>query len=364
MEGLHTTDLMPARAARLLAMSPDLLGACGAEGELRMLNPAWTAALGHGEEELLAASWLTLVHPEDAAAARAMLDRVLGERAGRAELTCRLRGADGGYRWIQWAAELDPDDDCCYLAGRDVTERRVLEEELGRREDGLEKAAAELQELAYIASHDLAEPLRMVTSYLELLQRRYQGQLDDTADEFIGFAVGGAVRMKALIDDMLVYSRLGSHDLATAAVDLAELAGHVLLALEPAIEEAGAEVEVAPGLPAAHGDATQLGQLLQNLISNAIKFRAPDRAPRVLVAARERDGGTHVTVADNGIGIAEGHQDRIFKMFARLHGRDEYDGTGIGLALCRRICDRHGGRIWVESEVGAGSTFHVWIPGP
>jgi signal transduction histidine kinase len=168
--------------------------------------------------------------------------------------------------------------------------------------------------------------------------------------------------MKALIDDLLAYSRVGSHELEQARIDLADLVARVLQGLERATAEAGATVEVAAPLATPVGDPAQLGQLLQNLIANAVKFHAPDRPPLVTLSAVAEDEGVRLSVADNGIGIPAAQQERIFKMFARLHGRDEYDGTGIGLSLCRRIAERHGGRIWVESELERGSTFHVWLP--
>jgi light-regulated signal transduction histidine kinase (bacteriophytochrome) len=201
----------------------------------------------------------------------------------------------------------------------------------------------------------------MITSYLQLLQRRYQGQLDETADEFIHYAVDGAERMKLLIDDLLQYSRIGSAEVQRVEVDAEAVLDGVLRSLEGAIIERGATVRYGP-LGTVHGDATQIGQLFQNLVANAIKFAQPDVPAEVRV---ERVGDTrdwHVVVRDNGIGIEERHAERIFKMFGRLHGREEYEGTGIGLAICRRITDRHGGTIWVESAPGEGSSFHVSIP--
>jgi PAS domain S-box-containing protein len=362
MDGLRTMDSTTAHESRLLAMAPDLLAAAGFDGYLKVVNPAWSRLLGWSEEQLRATPYLELVHPDDREGMRAATERLAaGERV--AKHCCRVLRADGTTRCVLWSGQASPDDGCLYIAGKDITERRAMEQELAERAERLERTNTELQEFAYIASHDLAEPLRMITSYLELLQRRYGAQLDETADEFIGFAVGGAVRMKALIDDLLAYSRVGSHDLEHGPVDLAEVLGHVLVGLERAIDDAEAQVEIAGELAAPVGDATQLGQLLQNLIANAVKFHRPGRPSHVSVSAVAEDGGVRIVVADNGIGIPPAQQERIFKMFARLHGRDEYDGTGIGLALCRRIADRHGGRIWVESKHGEGSTFHVWLPG-
>lgn len=362
MPAPSTLDPQAAHESRLVALSPDLLGAAAFDGTVRLANPAWSAALGLDASELESRAWIDLIHPDDREEARAAVQRMArGERVEG--LVCRLTGADGTERCYLWSGRGSPQDGCFYIAGKDITERRRLESELESRARRLEAINAELQEFAYVASHDLAEPLRMVTSYLELLERRYGERLDDTAREFIGFAVGGARRMRALIDDLLAISRVGSGQLERREVDLGALLDAVLRDLSRAIAEARATVEVPGDPPVVHADPTQLGQLLQNLIANAVKFRAPDRAPRVVVSATPRDGGVVLEVADNGIGIAPDQQERIFTMFTRLHPRDEYDGTGIGLALCRRIAQRHGGRIWVRSAPGEGSAFCVWLPG-
>jgi PAS domain S-box-containing protein len=367
MNRTDTIDPTAEHRSRLLALCPELLAAVDPDGRLELVNGSWADALGTDEQDLLGRPFLELVHPDDAGKARAALGQMRdGETvAGR---IWRLRCNDGGERAVLWrgrCAAFDGINRTLYLAGQDVTQQRDLEAELNRRAENLERVNTELQEFAYIASHDLAEPLRMVTSYLELLERRYGDALDDTAHEFIGFAVGGAVRMRALIDDLLTYSRVGSHELCTSAVDLAEVLGNVLLSLKPAIDEAGATVQAPGTLATVAGDPVQIAQLLQNLIANAVKFRAPGRSPLVTVSAEEDGDGVRITVADNGIGIDPAHHDRIFKMFARLHGRDEYEGTGIGLAVCRRIAERNGGRIWVRPAggEGSGSAFHVWLPG-
>lgn len=223
---------------------------------------------------------------------------------------------------------------------------------------------ADLEELVHVASHDLTEPLRMVTSYLGLLERRSASQLDDTAREFIHHAVEGAEGMRALLDDLLRYGRAGDDELRREPVDVDALLDTVLRSLGPAIEEAGATVVVQRPLAGVEADAVRVGQLLQNLIANAVKFRAPDRPARVTVGAvrDEAAGAWRLTVADDGIGIEPGQQERIFLIFQRLHVREEYPGTGIGLAICRRIALRLGGTITVASEPGAGSAFTVTIP--
>ncbi|MDX6657392.1 MAG: hypothetical protein QOH62_2185 [Solirubrobacteraceae bacterium] len=349
-----------AREARLLALSIDLLGAAGFDGFLKLHNPAWTRTLGYSDDELTSTRYLDLIHPDDREAALRVIAKL---EAGGAtvEFVCKIRRKDGAWRDILWSGQGAPDDGCFYLVGKDVTDRRRLEQELENRAARLERINAELQDFAYIASHDLSEPLRMITSYLQLLERRYGGRLDETADEFIHYAVDGADRMKALIDDLLRYSRIGSVEVARSPVDADAVLEGVLRSLEGAILESGATVTHGP-LGTVLGDATQIGQLLQNLVANAIKFGRPDVPGEVHVARIAERGDWHIAVRDNGIGIEACHAERIFKMFGRLHGREEYEGTGIGLAICRRIADRHAGRIWVESTPGSGSAFHVSIP--
>jgi light-regulated signal transduction histidine kinase (bacteriophytochrome) len=219
----------------------------------------------------------------------------------------------------------------------------------------------ELQELVYVASHDLTEPLRMVTSYLQLLDRRAGPVLDERSREFMFYAVDGAERMRALLDDLLRYARVGRAGLVAAEVDVAALLVEVLRDLGPAIAEAEADVRVDGSLPVVVAHRQQLGQLLQNLISNAVKFRRPERGNTVVVAVKPVPGGGmwELTVTDNGIGVQTDRTDRIWRAFQRLHAREEYAGNGIGLAICRRIAERHGGRIWVTPAAGGGSVFHA-----
>lgn len=224
----------------------------------------------------------------------------------------------------------------------------------------LARSNAELEQFAYVASHDLQEPLRMVWSYVQLLERRYAGKLDADADEFIHFAVDGARRMQTLISDLLTYSRVRTRGKEPQPTDAGEVLEGVLANLRETVRQAGAAVTHAQ-LPTVLADRTQLGQVFQNLIGNAIKYRG-EAPPSVHVSAEPDGDMWRFAVRDNGIGIEPEHHDRIFVVFHRLHGRDEYPGTGIGLAVCKNIVERHGGRIWVESEPGKGSTFYFTLP--
>ena len=239
---------------------------------------------------------------------------------------------------------------------RDITARRQGEEQLLQKVDELNRSNEELQQFAYIASHDLQEPLRMVASYTALLARRYKGKLDSDADEFIAFAVDGASRMQHLIQDLLAYSRVGSKGKELISTSSERALQQAIINLRGAIEGSGALVTHDP-LPTVMADEMQLTQLFQNLVGNAIKYRRPG-VPSVHIAARQNGIKKWIfSVQDNGLGIESQYFDRIFGMFQRLHKREEFEGTGIGLAICKKIVERHGGAISVESAVGQGSTF-------
>lgn len=351
---------VPSAGPRLADLTTDLLALITVPGDLVQRNRAWEQQLPWAREELSVDRFRAHVHEDDLLALeqgrRALLRGGVLDR-----LVLRVLAAPGEWREIEWSGAADPAAGTIAIRGRDVTDQRRLERDHEARARSLERTNADLQEFAYVASHDLSEPLRMVTSYLDLVRRRYEEQLDDTGREFIHYAVDGAQRMRALIDDLLLYSRAGATPPAHEAVDLDEVAAAVRHDLAGAIEEAGATLDVGP-LGTVRGDAIQLGQLLQNLVANAVKFRPVDRVPAIRVAAARVDGQLVLEVHDNGIGIDPRHAERIFQVFTRLHPRDEYDGTGIGLSICRRICERHGGRIEVRSVPGEGTTFVVTLP--
>lgn len=225
----------------------------------------------------------------------------------------------------------------------------------------LRRSNAELEQFAYVASHDLQEPLRMVSSFTELLQQRYRGRLDSEADEFINYARDGALRMRAMINGLLDYSRAGGAESDRKEVDSSQAVNTALTNLRAAVSESGASVELGE-LPPVLASPTQLVNLFQNLIGNAIKYRRPDVVPEVEVGAVRAENMWRFTVADNGIGIAADHSDQVFKIFKRLHGRHEFEGSGLGLSICQRIVETHGGRIWLDSEPGVGSRFNFTLP--
>jgi len=252
-----------------------------------------------------------------------------------------------------------------YALRRQLAEQNAqLQREIAIRaqtQEALQRSNTEFEQLAYVASHDMQEPLRKIASYLQLLAQRYEGRLDADADEFIGYAVDGAKRMQALINDLLAFSRVGTKAKPFAPTDCNAIVRTALADLQIAIEECDAQIEVGE-LPTVMGDATQLPQLFRNLLSNAIKFRR-DVAPRIRVHAEPSGASWRFEVSDNGIGIAAEYFERIFIIFQRLHGRSRYAGTGIGLAICKKIVERHGGQIEVRSTPGEGSTFAFTLPG-
>jgi len=247
------------------------------------------------------------------------------------------------------------------LVLHDMTERERAERQIRQRTEELARSNRDLEQFAYVASHDLQEPLRAVAGPLQLLQRRYQDQLDARADEFIGHAVDGATRMQTLIDDLLSYSRVGRFEDPTQPVSAEQALEFALKNLVVVIEETGARIEHET-LPVVQAISSQLALLFQNLIGNALKFRRKERTPVIRVRAEPLDGEWRFSVADNGIGISEQYFERIFVIFQRLHTRREYPGTGLGLALCKRIVEHHGGQIWVESTPGEGTTFFFTLP--
>ncbi len=335
------------------------------DGRIIYANPAVAEIFGYAPEAMPGLGLTDLVPERYREQHRLGIERAArGESPniiGRSIETIGLH-ADGSEFPIEILASAWSSDGQAYFTGflRDISERKRQEQMLLQKTRELERSNAELEQFAYVASHDLQEPLRMVASYVQLLARRYRGRLDADADEFIGFAVDGATRMQQLIQDLLAYARVGRSGKQPIPVHIGHCAQSACAALQEGIVESGARVEiVADGIALAV--PSQLTQLFQNLVANAIKFRG-DAHPEIRIDARRDGAFWEVRVADNGIGIEPQHRERVFAIFQRLHTRREYPGTGIGLAICRKIVEGFGGSIRVESEPGRGSTFHFTVP--
>ncbi len=354
----HECEENEERLRQIFEAIPQMVWTSMPDGTVDSANRKFLDYFGITLEQAGANEWKRGIHPDD-------LELLLGRWANalktgeQYEIECRMkRDSDRKYRWHLNRA----------LPLRD-THGRIVKwfgtctdiEDQKRQSEELARSNAELQRFAYVASHDLKEPLRMVSLYMDLLGARYKGKLSEEADEFIRFAVDGALRMRALIDDILSFSRVGRSGEPEVSVDCAAIVATVIESLKPAIDESRAEIELG-ALPTLFGSQFEIEQLFQNLIGNAVKFRRPGVAPRVKIFAEQKRAAWVVSVQDNGIGIAQQYFPLIFGMFERLHGRHEYPGTGLGLAICKKIAETHGGRIWVESEEGHGSTFHFSWP--
>jgi len=351
----------------LLEAAPDAMVVVNQGGDIVLLNLQAEKQFGYRRDELLGQP-VTNIIPEGFAE-RLIADRLrsaedaLAQQIGAGiELTARRK--DGSEFPIEiMLSPLESADGILVTAAiRDITKRKTAGAHLLQKVAELNRSNEELGQFAYIASHDLQEPLRMVASYTALLSKRYKGKLDSDADEFIAFAVDGATRMHRLIQDLLAYSRVGSKGKELLATSSEEALHQALLNLRGAIEESGAQVTHG-NLPNVLADEMQLIQLFQNLVGNAIKYQAPG-VPQVHIAATGNGGKKWIfSVKDNGLGIETQYFERIFGMFQRLHKREEFAGTGIGLAICKKIVERHGGQISVESQPGVGSTFRFALTG-
>jgi PAS domain S-box-containing protein len=334
------------------------------DGRFIRVNRSLCEIFGYSEKELLSKSVKDISHPEDRDVTDAGRARIRAGEIESARFEKRYIRKDGAVVWVDLAVALVRDvfgvPQYEVAIFDDITERKSAEAALRQAHEELKRSNAELEQFAYVASHDLQEPLRMVASYTQLLGRRYEAKLDSDAREFMAYIVDGATRMKQLIEDLLAYSRVGTKSQDFKPVSSEAALRRALYNLRAAIEEAGAVV-THDTMPTVHADEVQLGQLFQNLIGNALKFRSAS-VPRIHIGVTEAPGEWSFEVRDNGIGIEPQYFERIFMVFQRLHNKGEYPGTGIGLAICKKVVERHGGRIWVESRPGEGSSFHFTLP--
>ena len=344
--------------------SPDMYCMSDLEsGEIRACNQTFVEKLGlESKEEVVGRPELEFYHPDSRSDVERAYDR-LKEEGELENVEVRMQKPDGEVIDVSLSATGSREEGVVTgsrTALRDITELKETERELRERTRRLEQSNEELEQFAYLASHDLQEPLRMVASYTELLARRYADDLDDRAQKYIDFAVDGAERMQQLINDLLSYSRIGRPDRTFEVVDLNDVVEDVVANLKLKIDQSDARVEF-DRLPEVYGDKSLMVHLMQNLVENALKFRS-DEPPVVRIDA-ECDGDLcSISVSDNGVGFDPDHADRIFQIFQRLHKRDAYEGTGAGLAIVKKIAENHGGSVSVDSEEGVGTTFTVELP--
>ena len=340
---------------QFFTLVPDLLCIASTEGRFLKVNPAWPALLGYSEEEILATPFDQLIHPDDRAATSVAGSRQL---AGEAILNFvnRFRCKDGSYRYLEWRTTPAIDNTLLFATARDITERQEAEAELKR-------SNTDLEQFSYAISHDMRQPLRMISSYMELLATALAGQLDAEKREFLGFAIDGAKRLDQMLVGLLEYSRVGRQGEPPVRVESRRLLEDTLLYLQPAIAEAQAEVHIEGTWPPIQVNPDEMLRLMQNLVGNALKFRVAGRKPEIVVTSKTAGSEWQMSVRDNGIGILPAQIDRLFQVFQRLQSRAHYEGTGIGLALCRKIAEHHHGRIWAESSgENQGSRFCLALP--
>ena len=345
----------------LIDASLDPLVTIGPDGKITDVNNSTEAVTGYSREQIIGTDFSDyFTEPE---MAKEGYQKVFREGFVR-DYELKIKHKNGHITPVLYNASVYHDDNGevigVFAAARDITERKKAEEMLKLNISELARSNAELEQFAYVSSHDLQEPLRMIGSYLQLLERRYQGQLDDKADKYIHFAVDGAARMQHLINDLLEFSRVTTRAKELEVTDVESVYNQVLINLEVSIKENNVVITHDP-LPVVMADDIQLTQVFQNLISNAIKFRGEDD-PKIHIGVVRKSDQWLFSVLDNGIGIDSKHKDRIFEVFKRLHKRRDYPGTGIGLSICKKIIERHGGNIWVESELGYGSVFYFTLP--
>ena len=350
----------------LLQAAPDGILACDRAGNIILVNEQLQQMLGYSSADLLGQKVEVLLPTAAQPNHEALRDHYLSSPRCRPMgigLDLSAMHKDGSTLPVEISlSTFELDGQLCAIAiVRDVTEIRRMSRELRHNNLQLQRSNEDLEQFAYVASHDLQEPLRAVTGYTQLLQRRYGTKLDLEAKEYIAHAVDGAKRMQGLINDLLTYSRVGTHSQTFTTVDLNDVVKQALHNLETATDEAKAVVTI-EALPILLGDQVQLTQLLQNLIGNALKFRSDHRQTTVHISAQQAGTDWDISIADNGIGIDAEYADRIFVIFQRLNSRDRYPGTGLGLAICKRVVERHGGKIWFESTPGQSTTFHVTLP--
>jgi PAS domain S-box-containing protein len=338
----------------------------GADGYFKRLNPAWSATLGWSDHELRSRPYLDFVHPDDLERTRQKASLLCGSQV--VEFENRYACRDGSYRWLQWKGAASPEHDFVYAAARDISEQKAtdarirgLNDELGQRVSDLNTLTQELEAFSYSVSHDLRAPLRHITGFAAMLDESAGGALDDQGRRYVRVISESASRMGRLIDDLLVFSRMGRTEMKLGRVDLATLVDDVRRDVSADLNGRVVNWNVHP-LPVVCADASTLRQVLTNLMSNALKYSGARPVAEIEIGHHATPTEHVIFVRDNGVGFDMKYVHKLFGVFQRLHSSDDFEGTGIGLANVRRIVHRHGGRVWAESDVGHGATFFFSLP--
>ncbi len=343
----HTVD-------SFFSVSNSLLCVLGYDGNARRLNRAWEKLLGVPLNTLQSQPLFTLIHPDDSAATGETLCHIAsGDHVTSFEN--RMRCADGSYRWLAWNATAVPGERSFFCTVKDITERKQEQISDQTAHLCLLRSNDDLERFAFMASHDLQEPLRMVASFAQQLEKHYKGRLDDRADRYINYVVDGALRMQNLIGSLLSYARLEQSTPVFANIPTESSLRNAIHNLQSAIQESSADITFAP-LPVLHADASLLTHLFQNLLANSIKFHG-SQPPKIHISAERQGPDWIFQVEDHGLGVPANESERIFGLFQRLHSKSEYPGSGMGLAICQKILEYHGGRIWTDPSAVSGARF-------
>jgi len=351
------------RRNRFFTLSLDLLAIASFDDFFIQLNPVWESTLGFSADELRAHSLLEFVHPEDRTITAEQLTRVkMGTAPSYFENRYRCR--DGSFRWLGWSAAPFPAEQLIYIFAHDITARKASEQEIRTLNGELERRIKELTEInreleafGYSISHDLRAPLRSIRSFSQFLREHAGAKLDSEGEDYLLRVEGAAKYMDLLLLDLLQYSRLNGGELELSAVDLEAALADVMTSIEREIQDRKAEIKLSRPLGSVTAHPATVRQVFYNLVSNALKFVEPEKTPCIEISAQKHDGSLRIWVADNGIGIAPQHHQKIFGLFQRLHSHDAYPGTGIGLALVRKGIERMGGKMGLESTPGTGTRF-------
>jgi PAS domain S-box-containing protein len=346
--------------SRYFTVSLDLFCIAGFDGYFKRLNPAWERTLGFSQVELLARPYLEFVHPDDREATRAEAQKIAGG-ADTISFENRYLCKDGSYRWLMWKSTPVPGQGLVYASARNITARKQDEARLQQVNAELEAANKELEAFTYSVSHDLRAPLRHIHGFSRILAEDYGPELDSTARHYLSRVEEGAEQMGELIEDLLTFSRTARHALRRRTVSLQELVEEV----QKGVDTGGRPIEWRIGrLPTAPCDPALMRQVLFNLLANAVKFTRSRQPAVIEIGAQRRDDEEVVYVRDNGVGFSMKYADKLFGVFQRLHRQEEFEGTGVGLAIVQRILHKHGGRVWAEAELDNGATFYFTLGAP